>query len=399
MSDPGWADALHPLLRECHRRLSTGTRVTRVTLGPLDRAEQDAVADLLGLPVRPTAGASVRLADVERAVREVTGKSLRAVLHDLYGAVGDRAADRARSTDARSELWAWLREHEVVRRQGLGSWVNEVESSGLRGAVDARRHVLEQALLVLDALPGSGEPLPVLAGRVLNDTHALDGSSGLASLVLAAVASRQGVARPTRAADRRALWHSVGISDDALSSTVLVAGLDAVGESVPDALCRLALPRGRATCLTLADVRDGLPVLRRTSAVWVVENPAVLALAVDELGRGVPPMVCVSGWPSSAATLLLEGLAGAGHGLRYHGDLDGEGVRIAAHVVQETGAVPWRMTTADYRAHVAPAGAGVGRVTPAPWDPDLAPEMRARGVAVLEETVWDVLRDDLVDTS
>ena len=39
------------------------------------------------------------------------------------------------------------------------------------------------------------------------------------------------------------------------------------------------------------------------------------------------------GWPNSAAVLLLQKLAAAGTWLYYHGDFDGEGLRIAAAVV------------------------------------------------------------------
>lgn len=395
MTRQAWAQGLDPLLRECHRRLSSGKPVTRVRLGEVARSEQDAVADLLGLPRRPCAGTSIRLADVEAALRDLSGQPLRAVLEELYGPIGDRTADRAAAADARADLWTWLREHDVVRRKGLQQWAAEVEAGGVRSTLEATKAMLEQALAVLDALPSTGEPLPVFAGRVLNDTHALDGSSRLASLVLSAVACRQGVARPARAADRRGLWHSVGVADDALSSTVLVAGLAAVGESPADLLCRFGHSASRAVCLTLADVRQGVPTLGPPGVVWVVENPAVLALAIDDLGPDLPAMVCISGWPSTAATALLSGLADAGHTLRYHGDLDGEGVRIAAHVLEETGALPWRMSATDYLRHVAAHGAGVGRVTAAPWDESLAPAMLQHGVAVLEETVWDALRADL----
>ena len=38
----------------------------------------------------------------------------------------------------------------------------------------------------------------------------------------------------------------------------------------------------------------------------------------------------------------------------------------------------------------------IGRVTPAPWEPDLASAMREHGIAVFEETVWETLREDLL---
>lgn len=129
--------------------------------------------------------------------------------------------------------------------------------------------------------------------------------------------------------------------------------------------------------------------------VWVFENPSVLALALGRFGGRCPPLMCTSGWPSSAAILLLRRLAAAGCRLRYHGDFDGEGVRIAAHVLARTGATAWRMSSTDYLAGLAgaPSATPVGRVTDAPWDRELAALMRDRGLTVSEERVANGLLD------
>jgi uncharacterized protein (TIGR02679 family) len=125
--------------------------------------------------------------------------------------------------------------------------------------------------------------------------------------------------------------------------------------------------------------------------VWVVENPSMLSEALRRFGVACPPLVCTSGWPNGAVITLLRQLARIGVELRYHGDLDGEGLRIAAHVAQRTGAQPWRMTTADYLAALRPGRPPVGRVTEAPWDPELSAALRQHGVAVPEEDVCDDL--------
>lgn len=49
------------------------------------------------------------------------------------------------------------------------------------------------------------------------------------------------------------------------------------------------------------------------------------------------------------------------------------------------------MSAADYRAAVRDNGTGVGRVTAAPWDPELAPALSDHGVAVPEEQIADDL--------
>lgn len=249
-------------------------------------------------------------------------------------------------------------------------------------------------MTVLDELPASDELLPVFAGRLLNDTHALDVGSALATLVLGAVAAEQGIDRPRDAAGRRGLWRSVGIRDDELSSTVLVAGMRPRGTTTTAQLCRIAAGAGEVLSLTLSQVRQ--PVDRwEIRQLFVVENPAIIALAVREFGAQTPPMVCTAGWPTTAVAELLGRLTSNAAVALYHGDLDGEGVRIAAHLTDLVGVQPWHMAAEDYLAQVAAHGSPVGRVTEAPWDAKLAPAMRERGIAVLEENVWHVLLADL----
>ncbi|MFG2504946.1 DUF2399 domain-containing protein [Streptomyces rubiginosohelvolus] len=73
----------------------------------------------------------------------------------------------------------------------------------------------------------------------------------------------------------------------------------------------------------------------------------------------------------------LRLLADQGAALRYHGDFDGAVIRIAAYVMEKTGAHPWRMTAADYRSAIVgnAHGSRPGRITGAPWDPELAEPM------------------------
>ena len=61
-------------------------------------------------------------------------------------------------------------------------------------------------------------------------------------------------------------------------------------------------------------------------------------MALARFGRRCPPIAVTSGWPNSAVILLLQKLSAAGSRLHYHGDFDGEGLRIAAAVVARTGA-------------------------------------------------------------
>lgn len=393
-----WSDHLDEVLRAAHTRLARDPAARSFQVD-LPRAEQrEALADLLGTPRRPGARTRVPLSGprgLAVAVEQASGSTLADYLQARFGPLLDPAAARRQAAEERDELWRWWLGHPFVRAlPQLSDWADGVMRLGTRGGVAATRSLLERVLLVLDELPAADELLPVLAGRLLNDTHALDAGTVLASHVLGAVAAQQGVDKPDDAAGRRELWRAVGVRDDELSSTVLVAGLRPAGDTTAAQLCRLAAEAGEALSLTLAQVR------RQTAAwnaeqVYVVENPAILALAVGDFGVQVPPVMCASGWPSAAVTHLLSRLAAEGSVLRYHGDFDGEGVRIANHLINTGGVQPWRMATDDYLRHVASRGAPVGRVTDASWDVLLAPAMRERGVAVFEETVWPHLRTDL----
>jgi uncharacterized protein (TIGR02679 family) len=387
---------LAPLWQVIHGRLSSGRPVTRVRVGPLDLEQRTALADLLGLARLPGDYATVQLQLVDQVLIDSVGMSARAVVEQLIGPVTDRAADRARAEAERTELWDWLARHPVVQAQPvLAQWAHEMRRSGVMGGSVARtRDLLSNVLAVIAELPAAGDPLPVLADRVLHDTHALDDDTRLSALVLRALVLIYDVPPPANAQERRALWERAGVADDDLSNTVLAAGLRPTGDDIASQILRACAAAGHVAALTLSQLRasdldHGIP-----AEVWVFENPSMLAMALARFGRRCPPIAVTAGWPNSAAIALLSKLAAAGATLHYHGDFDGEGLRIAANVAARTGAIPWRMTSADYLAAVA-EGPGVGRVTPAPWDADLAAHLTQVGVTVPEERLAQKLLDVL----
>jgi uncharacterized protein (TIGR02679 family) len=101
--------------------------------------------------------------------------------------------------------------------------------------------------------------------------------------------------------------------------------------------------------------------------------------------------------PSAAPQTLLAQLGAAGARLRYHGDFDWAGLTIGNFVMREFGAEPWRFGEADYLAATAERGIALagGKPVVAQWDPALAVAMAARGIAVHEEGVAEMLMSDL----
>lgn len=373
-----------------HQRLSSGRPVSSVRVGPLSESARESLADLLGLASLPGEYAMVSLSKLDEAVGDV-----RAVVISEIGPLDDVAARRAAEASAREELWTWLDAHEVVTAEpSLREWVAHVRRLGVSGSVDATRALLTRVLQVLERLPSDGRPLPAFADQVLGETHALDADTRESALVLRALATLCDAEPPSNAGERRALWERAGTAEDELSVVVTAAGLRTPGYGIASIILRECRSAGHAAVLTLAQLRASR-LINGPHDVWIVENPSVFAQAVQRFGTDCPPIVCVSGWPNSAAMLLLQQLADAGSALHYHGDFDGEGIRIAAHVMARTGVRPWLMSADDYLAalELDSSGGSVGRVTEAPWDPRLAPLLREHRVAVAEEWVSDLLLD------
>jgi uncharacterized protein (TIGR02679 family) len=347
---------------------------------------------------------NVRLADLDGAVREATGRGLPDLLAELGGPLRNRSAERSALAAARdaavraaeaSPLHAsrgWYRDWlaETVRDGSLTKLINQGEQTRLEQSVRVLEH--------LDGRAGAPVLLPALAAEITGDTKALNHGTVLSTLVLRALAVRTGLPRPEMAQQRRDLWEASDVVTDDLASRVLVLNLPAEGRGLGEWLtgaARLGVPFQ----VTLHQLTM-LPLTVRGARVHVCENPAVLRRAAADLGAGSAALLCTEGRPSAAFHQLAGAITSSGGELRYHGDFDWPGIAIASSVMRRHGACPWRMSAADYSAGVR-ADAGhvrlIGTPQPTLWDPALGQVMAATGCAVYEETVADPLIADLSD--
>jgi len=137
-------------------------------------------------------------------------------------------------------------------------------------------------------------------------------------------------------------------------------------------------------------------IVSPSQRVWVCENPAVVDVAATELGRACAPLICTDGMPGGVAWTLLDRLRACGAELRVHADFDAGGIRIAAAVMQRSGALPWRFDSAAYEAaRSGPSSDLIGSVAATPWDPALHEAMITHRRAVHEEAIIDFLLADL----
>lgn len=384
----------------------------RVEIGGLTRAERHDLSDVLGRPVT-TDLVRVDLDALERHVAARAGR-------DLAGVVGwilrrqlvDRGAHRrtaARQREAPFDVArAWLADHAADGRSPapwVEAWLGGLRRDGLLTSVESAGRMVELVLEVLAARnvisdsgtsgrPGSRVVARTdLAARVMGTAHGLDDDTKVAHLVLRAAAARAGAGLPRTAADRRSLWESIGVVTDRVSSTCLMWGVRPDGPPGTSAAAPPAAPvvPRHLTWWDLETDHGWAPGQR----VLVCENPRTLeALAeVQVPGLGV---VCTMGRPNLVVRAALAELKEVGATLRYHGDFDWAGVALANSCLREFGAVPWLMGADDYQG-----GRGSeplkGTAVQADWDPELAPAMQARGLAVHEEAVLDTVLSRVPD--
>jgi uncharacterized protein (TIGR02679 family) len=316
----------------------------------------------------------------------------------LTGPVTVRAD--AAAEDARAWTVAFARvEATVAGRPELGAWICRIRARGLvkrlAGGSPARaQELLDLLAAVIAALPApGGESLSAFAARVAGHAHALDDGAPLGTLALGAARALGGLEPPTpdesAAEARREAWAGVGVLCDELSSTVLTLGLPG-DASATGRLLAAARSSGEPVWLTLRQLVRSPPTWRDVHGVLIVENPSVLALAVDMLGAGRPPIVCTNGQPRAATMVLLRSLAAGGVRLRHHGDFDWGGLTIGNVLHRRLPVEPWRFDREAYLEAVAahPRAAPLrGSPTSAHWDPGLAMAMREAGRCIEEELV------------
>ena len=405
--------ALRLRLRQRFAALPEAALPAPFRLARLQADEHAALAGLLGRPGRPSASMAVDLAEIDTALQRAgLAPSLRAALEALDGPIVDTAQAQA----VQAAGWAALA--AAARHPALAGWLGTAPGLGLlkrlaRSPGPAAARWVAQADAVLQRLPAAGLARAELAARALGDAHALDRGAPVATLVLAALrharrtgapneASSANAASPESSDDapadeperEREVWAAAGVLVNELARPALTLNL-------PLADGTRLLP-GEPTYLSLRRLLRVPPAWGVAGqAVFVCENPNLVAIAADRLGQRSAALVCTDGMPAAAQRVLLQQLAGAGATLRYHGDFDWPGLRIANQVRAVCAGGPgwqaWRFSTADYqRACQASAGRPLaGTPVDAHWDSPLAGAMAAAGRAIDEEALAETLLGDL----
>ncbi|HZC70232.1 MAG TPA: TIGR02679 family protein [Jatrophihabitans sp.] len=400
------ADSLQPVWAALRERLErTGHSLNGKLTIEVGHDGADRLGGLLGRSVRP-GSLTVVLAELDAALRRsAAGRGLVPVVAELTGApLRDRPAERAAVATVRHQLWAeldaMLVEAGIADRDWVPAWTQSLRRSRLVSRLPAETGAIElasgvRAIAAVLAREPSPRSLGELATETTADAHGLNPGTPAGEITLRAVACAFDLARPESSAERRAMWERVGISTDEISGTVLVSSLRPPGADRWSAMMRDRADLGLITHLTTHELRRAGELTARNEVVHACENPQVLQqLAAAGVDR---PIVCTSGNPSAAGTLLLDRVS-----VRYHGDFDWPGIAIARRLVRR-GATPWRLASSDYLAAIERLPVTnrlplTGRAEATPWDDELKKAMTASDVAVHEEAVIDILLADLIST-
>ncbi|WP_194908056.1 TIGR02679 family protein [Catenulispora rubra] len=420
------APELEWLVKRVEERIAGGIPAAEgsATLAAPTPEQRRAIERLLGRPPGRGRSLTVRLSDVDSVLKDsgICPSGLAVAVQALRGPIPVR-----RDVESAAQT-AWESAHEpldrlVDARPELAAWLNRARAAGLlkRQATDPSTgtELARRTAQVLALLPHPGIVRPILAARAVGDAHALDDGRPLTALVMSAVRSLAGlaVADTADAEGRRHAWATVGVATDDLSSRVLVLNIPPPAEEgFLTRILTLAATAGEPLVLSLrhlAHLTDATSTASTSThdlpgtVINVCENPAVVSAAATELGPACPPLICLEGSPSVAATRILRWLMRRGASLRYHGDFDWGGTRIAAGIFAlaartEATATPWRY---DHAAYLAAVAQGLG--TPlqfaeprdTPWDPELRHHIATQALRVEEEHVIETLLSDLADQS
>lgn len=393
---PGPARVLAAVRRRGERGYDTESGTLRL---PLDDDARRQIGRVLGIRWE-LSGRKIRLQDLADALSH-HGLTIRQLVESVDGrpVVNLRAA-RALAVSAaeaeRNEVAGLLSSAGISADAGR-IWLRD--PSLPRSGEGELRTFVDQVIRIWERLPGpgGGVSLSQLAATTSeNNAHALDYDEPLGRAVARLIAVQHDLPRPLRPnRDWRATWASVGVTCDGVSSRVLALNLPLTGPAAVARLCRAA--SGEPVWLTLRSLA-GDWTASHGGTVFVCENVTVLESAGDRLGPRCPPMVATDGFPTAAGIDLLSGLALAGCDIRVRADFDHSGFDI---VDQIRSAVPagsgWRFDAASYAAHLELSG---NQVPASSLEGDLG-QLRMLhaevGVDVHEESMLDLLLEDLAD--
>jgi len=362
----------------------------QITLEDTTPGERREIASFLGkAPYRET-DIKVRLVDVDRALRQ---SGFACELPDLLNAFfhgkplvtrpQQRAMRAIHEADFRAALASIAIElpedsrgrHWLLQGQHGQDWLFSHYRNEPAEEQERQLNMVRYVVSALDQLPSSRSPerLALFAQRISGDPHTFDPDRAEGRLfrhALIDLVSLSDGASPLDRVPPPDLFANAGLLVDTISSNVAVFNLAGAiyHNGILDPLPQAA--GERVLLLPLRQLLEWQSAQPATADIYVFENPQVFEEVIAGLtrsnsGKTLPTLVCTSGWPSTAAIMLLDQLLApqvsqqapqqaprqgdhkgrpyyaspaqvqeAANQLYYSGDFDLAGLKIATYLVE-----------------------------------------------------------------
>jgi uncharacterized protein (TIGR02679 family) len=341
----------------------------QITLEDTTPGERREIASFIGkAPYRET-DIKVRLVDVDRALR-LSGfacelpELLNAFFPDkpLVTRPQQRAMRAIHQTDFRAALVSIAMElpedsrgrHWLLHGQHGQDWLFSHYKNEPLDEQDHQLNILHYVVSALDQLPPSSSPerLALFAQRISGDPHIFDPDRAEGRLFRHALLDLVDISGGTSSQERiplSDLYTNAGLLVDTISSNVAAFNLAGAiyQNGMSDPL--LQAVGERVLLLPLRQLLEWQSVQAAMPDIYVFENPQVFeeviaGLTHSNIVKALPTLVCTSGWPSTAALLLLDLLLSEqppdqqaqspANCLHYSGDYDLAGLKIATYLLE-----------------------------------------------------------------
>ena len=303
----------------------------QITLEDTTPGERREIASFLGkAPYRETE-IKVRLVDVDRALRQ---SGFACKLPDLLNAFfpgkplvtrpQQRAMRAIHEADFRAALVSIAIElpedsrgrHWLLDGQHGQDWLFSHYKNEPAEEQERQLNIVRYVVSALDQLPSSRSPerLALFAQRISGDPHTFDPDRAEGRLfrhALVDLVSLSDGASPLDRVPPPDLFANAGLLVDTISSNIAVFNLAGAiyHNGILDPLPQAA--GERVLLLPLRQLLEWQSAQPATADIYVFENPQVFEEVIAGLtrsnsGKTLPTLVCTSGWPSTAAIMLLD---------------------------------------------------------------------------------------------
>ena len=394
----------------CGKYRSLGHWGGSVVLGELEAGALQEISSFLRHQVQPGSRVSYQEFFAAWSKTRFAADPLPDVLTEAYPGTLDtkRTAENRSSRERQNMLLELMQEAESDRAR---SWLEALFYGKLRLSHPEsyrNRRLLQKISLALSGLPNCYERLPFFANRMFGNPHALDFGQPASNIFLQALSYLSSFPVPQTVEEKNELLYRHRLLRDDILNFATVYGLTAFADGKEIAYWRMASEMGAPLNIPFREIVraekiEPLQIVDKVPRVAVVENAGVFSELLDALQRYAcgTALVALHGQLKTASWALLDRLALSGSEIRYAGDLDPEGLRIADKLLSRyPSAHVWRFPMSGEQGNALSTSRK--KKLEQIRHPELQPyvdHLKRIGYACYQESITEELLQDLLDST